>query len=562
MKKIICVLVSAGILTACNSGGEASVPAQNTNQAFAPSQIVDSVSATQAPHLVFQDPSNVCSGINTSLPYHTEFCQSVQQYSNRLVTLVQSLTPNYANYDVSVNISINEEQPVAPTAQNPDVDQTTSLYDNLKFYNLSLYPQDSFIYSGQITSLGYNGGNFLAFLSQVQGYDNQGKNPMDYIINVANDPSSLNPLATGIGTQIDNMGARAADDIFKYQNFQDNPYPLGNYQPQKFTPEQFNNHNRDDTYRNYWGVAAGGGSGAGFTIAINDPENVVLAGGMGGGGGFSSPGSIQYESDNDTVSSLLQTAAGSSAGGGMQFVADNDFSKNQGFTDGLGFGGGAAYGDGHDNNSTTGDQPADPVAPIMTYYPNATDPAITLPVNGLVAPTAATTDVQRQFASQLRQFKKMLLQNPQDRILVKGAGGMGVGAQLMYLGVVPGSTNEYRLQEYLPHAISSGASFVVSIQLTPKGQTKLTAQRMFSSAEQQFYQNLDTYYVQATEQTMHNIAGRGGYLCSYYICKSNQNYLVNQAIKDFGSKDAIPSWLKIDTCSFQKDTDPNVCPTP
>lgn len=554
--------MSAGILTACNSGGEASVPAQNTNQAFAPSQIVDSVSATQAPHLVFQDPSNVCSGINTSLPYHTEFCQSVQQYSNRLVTLVQSLTPNYANYDVSVNISINEEQPVAPTAQNPDVDQTTSLYDNLKFYNLSLYPQDSFIYSGQITSLGYNGGNFLAFLSQVQGYDNQGKNPMDYIINVANDPSSLNPLATGIGTQIDNMGARAADDIFKYQNFQDNPYPLGNYQPQKFTPEQFNNHNRDDTYRNYWGVAAGGGSGAGFTIAINDPENVVLAGGMGGGGGFSSPGSIQYESDNDTVSSLLQTAAGSSAGGGMQFVADNDFSKNQGFTDGLGFGGGAAYGDGHDNNSTTGDQPADPVAPIMTYYPNATDPAITLPVNGLVAPTAATTDVQRQFASQLRQFKKMLLQNPQDRILVKGAGGMGVGAQLMYLGVVPGSTNEYRLQEYLPHAISSGASFVVSIQLTPKGQTKLTAQRMFSSAEQQFYQNLDTYYVQATEQTMHNIAGRGGYLCSYYICKSNQNYLVNQAIKDFGSKDAIPSWLKIDTCSFQKDTDPNVCPTP
>jgi hypothetical protein len=561
MKKLTCTLLIAGILSGCNSGGAASSQ-NNSNQAVA-AVTASTLSTETTPKLVFQDPSNVCSSINTSLPYHAEFCQSVQQYSNRLVTLIQSLIPNYANYDVSVNISINEEQPVTPTSQNPDVDQTTSLYDNLKFYDLALYPEDSFIFSGQVTSLGYSGGNFLSFLSQIQGADYQGKNPMDYIINIANDPSSLNPLATGIGTQIDNMGARAADDIFKYQDFQDNPYPLGNYQPQKFTPEQFNNHNSNDSYRKYWGVAAGGGSGAGFTIAVNDPENVVLAGGMGGGGGFSSPGSIQYESDNDTVSSLLQTAAGSSAGGGMQFVADNDFSKNQGFTDGLGFGGGAAYGDGHDSNSTTGgNQPADPVAPIMTYYPDAIESPVTLPVNGLVAPTAATTEIQRQFAAQLKQFKNMLVQNPQDSILIKGAGGMGVGAQLMYLGVVPGSSNEYRLQEYLPHAISSGASFVVSIQLTPKGKKKLTAQRMFSSAEQQFYQNLDTYYVQATEQTMHNIAGRGGYLCSYYICKSNQNYLVSQAIKDFGSKDAIPSWLKIDTCSFQKDTDPNVCPTP
>ena len=486
-----------------------------------------------------------CSQMKNPGAYQQDvFCSSAYQYYQELQEMLQNLAGNSAD----VTGTFVYFQHIAPEEMYAgiDYDQTQISCDSPDIRQIEIDEKGNNIYADNYPNNHFQNGlgeplcQFLAYIGSIEQTQEwkYSKKPIHYFDEIIQNSINFGPTERNFPNVFDtlviNLSADGKDHYIQEGGQVTSMYmPNGESIP--FTAEYFQ-ENKENNYSAYWGMSAGGGSGAGFQVYIGDdpsPDNVIFCGGFGGGGGFTSP---EFDVDSEgNISNILQLYIGSGGGGGLQFSAHKDYPQ---FTDGLGLGAGAG----------TGPQVPSVVHPQYSYYPDSSRPKFNL----------WNEEVINQFSSEISSLKDVISSTP---ISVVGGGGMGVGAEYMYL-----DSTQTQLNEYTPHVISTGGGFTFAFTIEPSNTSKslkprISPQQLLTKVDTNFYENYGQYYNTATKLAYQNTKGKGGYACSLYICKYSQAYIRQKAVDFFGDEKKIPRSLNIDNCNFgDYDADPKICP--
>lgn len=472
------------------------------------------------------------------------FCYSAYQYYQKLQKMLQSFVGNSAN----ITGKFVYFQHIAPEKMYAgiDYDQTQICCDSSDIKQIEMDEKGNNIYVDNYPNDHFQNGlgkplcQFLAYIGSIEQTRKwkYSKKPIDYFSQIIQNSMNFGPVKRNYPNVFDpfvmNLSADGQDHYIKEGGQVTSMYmPNGESIP--FTAEYFQ-ENIENNYSAYWGMSAGGGSGAGFEVYVGDafsPENVIFCGGFGGGGGLTSP---KFDVDSEgNISNILQVYIGSGGGGGLQFAAHKDYPQ---FTDGLGLGAGAG----------TGAQVPSTIYPQYSYYPDNAHPGFNL----------WNEDVINHFSSELISLKDVISSTP---ISVVGGGGMGVGAEYMYL-----DGNQPQLYEYTPHVISAGGGFTFAFTIEPdnaseSSKTKISPQQLLTEVNISFYQNYGQHYNTATKLAYNNTKEKGGYACRLYMCEYVQAYIRQKAVDYYGDKKKIPRWLSIDNCNYgDYNPDPDTCP--
>ena len=358
-----------------------------------------------------------CSQMKNPGAYQQDvFCSSAYQYYQELQEMLQNLAGNGAD----VTGTFVYFQHIAPEEMYAgiDYDQTQISCDSPDIRQIEIDEKGNNIYVDNYPNNHFQNGlgeplcQFLAYIGSIEQTQEwkYSKKPIHYFDEIIQNSINFGPTERNFPNVFDtlviNLSADGKDHYIQEGGQVTSMYmPNGESIP--FTAEYFQ-ENKENNYSAYWGMSAGGGSGAGFQVYIGDdpsPDNVIFCGGFGGGGGFTSP---EFDVDSEgNISNILQLYIGSGGGGGLQFSAHKDYPQ---FTDGLGLGAGAG----------TGPQVPAVVHPQYSYYPDSSRPKFNL----------WNEEVINQFSSEISSLKDVISSTP---ISVVGGGGMGVGAEYMYL---------------------------------------------------------------------------------------------------------------------------------
>jgi hypothetical protein len=467
------------------------------------------------------------------------FCESAYSYYNKLKTFLGEISPgahikgNFIYYEHK-----SSKHQYAPNGYNQTQlscsdTNITQIDKNARGVNIYL---DNFPNANRLGDKGGLGNplcQFIEYIGTVEQTQNSwySKQPMDYFGLIISKPEKFGQdkvFAPAVG----NLSADAKSHYIKIGGKVNSMY-IPNQENMIFSQSYLDKH-KNDKYSAYWGMSAGGGSGAGFQVYLyksKKPSNqdVVFTGGFGGGGGFVSP---EFNFKEGKVNDTVQVSIGSGGGGGLQFSnSSNQFNLQNG----LGLGAGTS---------------SDERQVEYSYY-----------LNPNTVYEEYNKKVVKGFQANLEELASIINQN-EYKINIRGGGGMGVGAEYLYL---VNQNETVSLEEYLPHVLSSEGGFSFTITLLPKDSTDslvVSNDIAITQQENSFYQNLGAYYNTATKLALKKTKGRGAYSCAVYMCKSTQQYVLDQAKSIFGGLDKVPSWVKIDQCKFSKYVqDPSSCPT-
>ncbi|MDC0535968.1 hypothetical protein OAO18_09195 [Francisellaceae bacterium] len=485
-------------------------------------------------------PVHDCSEIKNPGTYQDDvFCYSAYQYYTKLKQTLQNMTGN----DDNINGNFTYYAHTADVVKaGQDANQTQLACNSADLRQIDLDDKGNNIYPNNYPNDNFKSGlgeplcQFLAYIGSVEETQTwtYHKSPIEYFNAIMNNPIDFGPTQKGHPNRFDqyveDLSANAE------QNYIDKGGQVSSmYMPNGWSipfTENYYKDNTDKPYSAYWGMSAGGGSGAGFQVYIGTEaaeDNVVFTGGSGGGGGFTSP-EFDYDKDG-SIKNIKQISIGSGGGGGVQFANSGKYTQ---FTEGLGLGAGVGTG------------PKIPDTMQVEYSYNK---------NNSVTSHSYNADTVSEFMNEMKSLKGLM---KNKTVVVKGGGGMGVGAEYLYL-----DQNNNSIQEYTPHIISTGGGFTFAFTIQPKSMPNLLLQpnKLINSNDVQFYQNLGAYYNLAMTLALAHTEGYGGYSCALYMCEYAQDYVLKQAINDFSGKDNVPSWLKVDQCKYGGyNPDPPDCP--
>lgn len=461
---------------------------------------------------------------NPAVYQQSLFCEASYQYYQKLQIYLHSLYPDAT---IKGQFIFYEHLSEEPEYAGIDYDQTQIACDAPEIRQISVNRKGEDIYPDNYPNAYFTQGlgsplcNFLAYIGSIETTSAwpETKAPMDYFRKIIAQPLLFGLSAGGFDPFVKNLSADGTayfKRLYTLKNVLYSPSPLASV---TFSQAYFN-ANKDNPYSAYWGMSAGGGSGAGFQIYrdTDNNKNVVFTGGFGGGGGFTSP-EFNSSDTGGHLSDITQIAIGTGGGGGLQLSS------------GIGLGAGTSS----NENKVE-----------YTYY------------NQNKESNTYDSHVTHSFVSGVTALKEDLSTH---NIIVKGGGGMGVGAEYLYLAD-NGQSGEVELQEYLPHVISTGAGFTFAFTIENKSSrdlSPLSAPVNFITAnDENFYAALGKYYNEgeklALKKANHN------YACAVFMCQFTRNYVLEKAAAVFG-KANIPNWLTINQCNFAKyNPDPKSCP--
>lgn len=252
---------------------------------------------------------------------------------------------------------------------------------------------------------------------------------------------------------------------------------------------------------NYFGLSGGGGNGMGGEIVTEEGVTTISFGG-GGGAGFYSNTSSSY--------------VGGGGGGGAQLT--------NGTIDGLGVGAGTSYREG----------PAQ-----MTYNTYCGGPG---PGNVDAIVADYSTELDAAFA---------LLSD--GRFILRGGGGMGSGYEYL---------KKDGVQEWIPHAMSTGASFSFAYTFETGSAARFPPPKYPTSRQvidlyQQYGNIMGTCGRRAPKECP---GGYDNYACT---CQAQFNCTISAVEKIVSDPAEIPRWVRLNTCPGGKTSNaPGPAPGP